>query len=81
MNPFPKTAAALAAYDGDKLRLNAMCDYIENQSDLDQFVAADDEAQDKVRRAFLEDTRDFNSWDGISTMTIASIRELVERNQ
>jgi len=61
MSRFALTRAAVIAFDADRPRRDALWDAVETEADFILAVATDREAADKVREAFAEDTKDYNS--------------------
>lgn len=61
MSTFLKTRAALAAYDADTPRRDALWTHEMSASDVHAAQAAELAAVNKVREAFAEDTAEINS--------------------
>jgi hypothetical protein len=73
---FGMTHAALAAFDDvDRPALDAMRRDERTARDLAAFTDAHRRAADRVRAAYLEDTRHFNTPENVELMSIERIRE------
>jgi len=76
MTDFKHTREALKAYDDEKYMRDARWAAIQNNADVERAQKMDRDAADVVRRAFYEDTKDFNHPDACMRVDIDYLRRI-----
>lgn len=76
---FTKTREALAKYDESQPARDQAWARAMSNSDVAMAQKADQEALDLVRKAFLEDTSDRNTWDQVKVVDIHFMRRMTAK--
>jgi hypothetical protein len=72
------TIAALAVFDAGAAERELAWYTAMTNGAVEGCVARDKEAEDLVRRAYLEDTKDLNRWSAVKCMPIRHIRRTLQ---
>jgi len=76
MTDFTHTLAAMRVYESTLPERNAAWDKVETNEDVDELYRCDMEAVDKVRDAYYEDTKAFNSREHCSRIAYSDMKRV-----
>jgi hypothetical protein len=78
MSLYPNAAKALSRIAEHSARVDKLLDDATTDEDVAFWQHVELMRNDYVRQAFLIDTADRNSWEGVRCMPVSDIRDLVE---
>ena len=80
IDKFEGTRKALAHFCEEELpKLNRMLDTVRTDAELESWEKIQDTAIARVRAAVLEDTKEYNGVAHVALLSVADIKDLVER--
>jgi hypothetical protein len=71
-----RTRAALNEFDRTALSRQRLFNVVHTDKQIVGWAKLEEEAKEKVRRAFHEDTKDYNTWEQCAQVDINSLRQL-----
>jgi hypothetical protein len=75
----PNLHAAITVWQDEKDRLDLMLEAAETAETLDAWLAAREANDEKLRRAFYEDTKERNHWDAVKDVPIYDLFVMARR--